>query len=125
MGFNKIKRVLDKHIVNRYTFVGSPNNSDLDYLKKTYGDPLFVDINSVKDESFGSVFCINPVVISVDESDANRLIDLFNKIGPKKHRYIMKVPKTFEFSKFVKSVKPDQIDVYNNHESHYVIVSKL
>jgi hypothetical protein len=128
MNLQKIKRVLDKHITNKYTFIGSLDSPDLIYLKKHYGDPLFIDINTVQDESFGtigSIFCINPIVVASDKPEADTLINLFNSIGPNNHKYIMKVPKTFEFGRFIGTIKPDHIDVYNNHESHYVMISKI
>lgn len=120
MDLHKINRVLDKYIVNKYTYIGSPTDSSLEYLKNKYGKPLFINFNDTTscDNAVGSVFCKNPVIISLNNKNADNLIELLNKIGPADHKYIIRVPKSFEFKKFINSIKFDHIDIYNYHNNN-------
>ena len=120
---NILPKIFDKYINNsnniidsQYTYIGI-KNSDYKYLKKNFGKPNFININEYNTNYTKNVNNINNInktniVISLNENSCDKVINIINN---NKCNFILKVPKSFEFNKFVKDVQLDHYDIYNQH----------
>ena len=107
---NTISKLYNKYIINdnnEYAYIGI-KNSEYKYFKKTYGKPIFINMDDYDIKNDLNTF------ISLNENNYEKIINIINNT---KGNCVLKVPKSFQFNKFIKDVNLDHYDVYNSNNN--------